>query len=199
MSYGNVNLLILVILLYSIKQNEYELKDSFYFNLNSNSGTFYSVGNRQQNVENKDFNEDRYLTIFLRMSQNYEVYERTTFTLFEVLGGVGGVFEILSIAGSVIVLSLSTQLFNNSLLSKLYQINDKLTTRVNTSQNAEYSKNNNTFDISHTSKILKERIKYQHSIEEEQKTIVPINQNRNNEYRHDSSIIIGNSFQFRRN
>ena len=125
MSFRIANLLILVILLYSIKQNEYELKDSFYFNLNSNSGTFYSVGNRQQNVENKDFNEDRYLTIFFRMSQNYEVYERTTYTLFEVLGEVGGVFEILSIVGSVIVLSLSTQLFNNSLLAKLYQVNVK--------------------------------------------------------------------------
>jgi hypothetical protein len=107
---------------YDIQHNTAELKENLVFNVFTQSKEFYSIGERIYASENFNFNSQAYVAIYFKMSQISEVYERTVFTLFDMFGLLGGVFGILSTFGFIIVSSLSVKLFNNSLLSKLYQI-----------------------------------------------------------------------------
>ena len=50
------------------------------------------------------------------------MYQRTVFTILDVLGSLGGMFEILSIIGGVFVSTLTSKLFNYSILTSLYQV-----------------------------------------------------------------------------
>jgi hypothetical protein len=49
-------------------------------------------------------------------------YSRSVFSLLDLTGNLGGLFEILQITGSLIVVYFSRDLLLYSLLSKLYQV-----------------------------------------------------------------------------
>jgi len=52
-------------------------------------------------------------------------YERQVFGVLGVTGNIGGVFEVLQIAGGILVSFFSGNIFLYSLLNKLYQVEEK--------------------------------------------------------------------------
>ena len=108
--------------MYRIQNNEIELKENWLFNIFSKAKNFYSIGNRHVSNENYELNDKSYLNIYIKLSQQYTNYERTVFTFFDMFGMLGGFFELFSLIGFLFVNRISTNLFNNCLLSSLYQV-----------------------------------------------------------------------------
>ena len=104
-----------------------ELKENIFFNLFSETAEFYSIGGDSRTLPyNYVLNDESFIAIFFSLSQKYEQYERTVFTLFDMFGMIGGIFEIFSILGFVLVGSLSSNYFSNSLLATLYHVNEQV-------------------------------------------------------------------------
>jgi len=108
--------------MYRMENNEAELKENWLFNIFSEITNFYSIGRRTASNHNFDLNGQAYLIVYLRLSQQYTNYERTVFTFFDMFGMLGGIFELFSLMGFFLVNRISTNLFNNCLLSSLYQV-----------------------------------------------------------------------------
>jgi hypothetical protein len=108
--------------MYRIENNQVELKENLLFNIFSEVTNFYSIGKRLVSSLNYELNDKSYLIIYIKLSQQYTNYERTVFTLFDMFGMLGGIFELFSLIGFVLVNRISTNLFNNCLLSSLYQV-----------------------------------------------------------------------------
>jgi hypothetical protein len=150
---------------YEIQQNTAELKENMFFNMFSQEKEFYSIGDRHDSFENFNFYRKSYASIYFKLSQKSEHYERTVFTLFDMFGMLGGIFEILSKFGMYFVSLFSVKLLNNILFSKLYQIrvdkapsfqlntrnhgNKLLEKSFNTEMN-KYEENKTSLNISHT-------------------------------------------------
>jgi hypothetical protein len=121
---------------FHIQHNTAELKESLVFNLNSKTEEFYSIGKRLVVSDNFELRQRAYLNVYMKLSQETDLYERTVFTFFDMLGLLGGVFEILHSFGFITVSLISTKLFNNSILSQLYHVKD-------TSKNINHMKKTN--------------------------------------------------------
>ena len=97
------------------------MKDKYILQTGEQKKTFYSIGNK---IATFDAFEKRkvYVTFYFTLSQISEQYERSTFTLFDVCGLVGGVFEIFLTFGSWLVVSIANKQFSFSLISRLYMV-----------------------------------------------------------------------------
>jgi len=78
-------------------------------------------------MQNHYMNDQAYLAIFFKLSQKYTHYERTVFTIFDMFGMLGGIFELFSMIGLLLVSTVSIKIFNNSILSSLYQVKNQNT------------------------------------------------------------------------
>ena len=105
-----------------IQNNAVERKENWLFNIFSETRYFYSIGETYFTIQNRALFDNAYLIINIKLSQRYENYERTVFTFFDMFGMLGGIFELFSLVGFIAVHRISTNMFNNSLLSNLYQV-----------------------------------------------------------------------------
>ena len=69
-----------------------------------------------------------YFEMYFVFSQEYTYYERNVYSFFDMFGVLGGIYEMFSIGGYFMVTFITSRMFNNSLLSSLYQINKKSST-----------------------------------------------------------------------
>jgi hypothetical protein len=147
--------------IYEVQQNTAELKENLLFNIFSETKEFYNIGRKQSDAENFNLNSQTYAYIFFKLSQISDHYERNVFTLFDMFGLVGGVFGILCSSGSILVSLFSVKLFNNSLLSKIYQIKiDKKAESKTPSKLGTYAANEREFPIEfHKSSVIGEEKK----------------------------------------
>ena len=66
---------------------------------------------------------DEEIIKFSFYKSNHETtIERSVFTLLDLLGNLGGIFEVLSVSGSIIVAIFSNKMFYFSIFSSLYQV-----------------------------------------------------------------------------
>jgi hypothetical protein len=107
---------------YEIQENTAELKESLLFNVFSETKKFYSIGERAATVENFQRFQQSFTNIFIRLSQKSDMYERISFTIFDMFGIIGGIFGVLSAFGSISTSLISEKVLNNRILSKLYQM-----------------------------------------------------------------------------
>jgi len=61
--------------------------------------------------------------MYIVFSQRYTYYERNVYSFFDMFGVLGGIYELFSIGGYFMVTFITSRIFNNSLLSSLYQVN----------------------------------------------------------------------------
>jgi len=61
--------------------------------------------------------------MYIVFSQRYTYYERNVYSFFDMFGVLGGIYELFSIGGYFMVTFITSRMFNNSLLSSLYQVN----------------------------------------------------------------------------
>ena len=81
---------------------------------------FYSIDRTKTDFE--DQTETTKINVILSMDNYVYNYERTVFSLLDLTGLWGGVFELCEILGGIFVGYFSQRLLNFSMLSKLYQI-----------------------------------------------------------------------------
>lgn len=94
------------------------MKDKYILQTGEQKKAFYSIGNKIATFEKRKV----YIDFYFTLSQISEQYERSTFTLFDVCGLVGGVFEIFLTFGSWLVVSIANKQFSFSLISRLYMV-----------------------------------------------------------------------------
>jgi hypothetical protein len=86
------------------------------------SGEFYSIG---KDVSDFTFEADsNLLTISIAIDSIEESYERRVYNFFDFTGQLGGLFEILSIAGGIFVTFFAEKILMLSIISSLYQVKD---------------------------------------------------------------------------
>lgn len=107
---------------FKVKRNEVLRDENYLVNSYSSSTHFYSIGERLTNLNNFVSNEVDYLHIYFVLSQEYEQFERVRFTILDMLGEVGGLYEICRIIGYYLISFVATRQFYNSLFSRLYQV-----------------------------------------------------------------------------
>jgi hypothetical protein len=124
------------------------------------SGEFYSIG---KDVSDFTFEADsNLLTISIAIDSIEESYEIRVYNFFDFTGQLGGLFEILSIAGGIFVTFFAEKILMLSLISNLYQVENKKDT---------FDSLVSTHKISAT-KVMAKNPKMQvntHKIEEEEK------------------------------
>ena len=108
------------------------------------------------------------LTVFIAFSfARDEIsmeYSRSVFTFLDLTGNLGGLFEILEIAGSLIVAVFAHKIFLYSLLSRLYQIDTY-----------EPEENNELRNISHQSQNrFNNDVDFNYNEKEEKKSKITI-------------------------
>ncbi|CAI2382333.1 unnamed protein product [Moneuplotes crassus] len=107
-----------------LQKNDAELQDNYFaYQPGGNEKEFVGVDRVDQKLAIQDESTDNivYKIQFVKDAAS-KSYERSVFSFMEVTGNIGGLFEILSIAGGFIVGAFSGRMFLFSILSKLYQV-----------------------------------------------------------------------------
>lgn len=86
-------------------------------------GTFYSVERSDYDFTNEIYGNMFACTFVIDSKEDY--YERKVYNFFDLTGQIGGLYEIFSIIGGIIVSFLSEKILMLSLMSSLYQVNSK--------------------------------------------------------------------------
>ena len=105
-----------------VRQNEVSLIDDLVQLGQSNETEFYQVINYREQLELEDASDLEFLSVFIRFDAFYDVYERRVYSIGDLLGQLGGVYESLMLSGALLVGVFSERLFISSILHKIYQI-----------------------------------------------------------------------------
>ena len=84
-----------------VRQNLYTLYDSIFGFSNEQSGTFYSYEYSKSQTLSSFYNI--LARIDIQLDAQIDRYERTVQTIFEAIGTIGGIYEILRIVTGAIV------------------------------------------------------------------------------------------------
>ena len=108
-----------------IHKNSVVRQDNILLSYFDESETFYSVGRERYSVSTGTLESSGVLlNIHLSLSNEEIHFERSVYTIFQMLSDCGGLNEILKTFGGLIVCYFSTILFYNSILSSIYHIKD---------------------------------------------------------------------------
>jgi len=113
---------------FRIQNNEVEYRENLLFDILPQNNNFYSIGNMRETTNNFQRSGQAYFEMYFVFSQEYTYYERNVYSFFDMFGVLGGIYEMFSIGGYFMVTFITSRMFNNSLLSSLYQINKKSST-----------------------------------------------------------------------
>lgn len=135
------------LLLVKVAQNEYVINDNLLYLQSETKGSFYNVWSKDLRPENnlnyviKDNNN--VFGIYILLAPEFYVYERNSFTFFDMFGLLGGIHQLLLLFGGYLVSLFSEKMFNLSILSKLYQIKHQLKDTNKQKINPVYELNSN--------------------------------------------------------
>ena len=108
-----------------IHKNSVTRQDNIFLSNFDQSETFYSVGKERNSVSTSAIENDGVLLdIRLSLSNEENHFERSVYTIFQMLSDWGGLNEILKTFGGFLVSYFSTILFYNSIFSSIYHIKD---------------------------------------------------------------------------
>jgi hypothetical protein len=105
-----------------IKSNQYSSDNSIFYKGFPETGTFYSIGSNTYELGNYNSSNGNLFSLGITLSQEYDFYERSVFSFSDMFAVLGGVYEIYTIAGGLLVYNFTDKLFYTSLLSSLYQV-----------------------------------------------------------------------------
>ena len=74
------------------------------------------------------------------LDQESEIYQRSVFTLFDMIGLVGGIYTVFSILSSYLMSFITERLLMDSLLSKLYFVEQNHNQEINLDNNVHCNK-----------------------------------------------------------
>ena len=106
-----------------IRRNEAVLIDDLVQLGQENEVDFFQVVDFREQFELEDLVDDfEFLSVFIRLDPKSDVYERRVYSIGDLLGQMGGVYESLMIIGAMFVGIFSERLFISAILRKIYQI-----------------------------------------------------------------------------
>ena len=83
---------------------------------------FFNIDNIREYDDNYT-EDDGYLdAVYIRFDNSYDIYERTTYSLLDWLGDIGGLSEALFFIGFFFVSGISEKLMISSILRKTFQL-----------------------------------------------------------------------------
>mmetsp|Transcript_33143 Transcript_33143/g.32520 ORF Transcript_33143/g.32520 Transcript_33143/m.32520 type:complete len:197 (-) Transcript_33143:574-1164(-) len=106
-----------------IQVNEAEVQDSYFaYQPGGSNKEFFEIERVDTKLISSQVHQGELLNLKFVKDAASKSYERTVFSFMEVTGNIGGLFEILQIAGGFIVGIFSGRLFTFSMLSSLYHV-----------------------------------------------------------------------------
>ena len=103
----------------SVRKNEYTLYDSIFGFNGDKSDVFYSI--EKTNVVPLSSDQVHLAQLNFKIDDQIDQYERTVQTVFEVVGTIGGNYEILRIWFGLFVGMYTNKMFNNE-VAKNYKV-----------------------------------------------------------------------------
>lgn len=142
-----------------ITHNKAEAEDAFIQVGNPKEYEFYTVENFRQTFTSED--EETFVTLKFNLDAQTNVFQRTVFSFLDLTGQLGGINEVLIVFGSILTGFFTEKIFNYSVLSKLYQVdnsrdnkNDGNESVIEDKDNSPVKFNNNSLPIFNTIKNL---------------------------------------------
>ena len=141
-----------------LQENKARLHDNYFpMGEEPDDKSFIGIGHSDRLYRNSQ--DVNVLSITILKSQYGLLFERSVFTYLDLLGSLGGIYEIISLLGYVFVSSTTCTAFYYSILPKLYQI-DTLGCQKDHGKALHNYQNdlnisNNNLDISHNMEVIK--------------------------------------------
>ena len=106
-----------------VQNNDASVRDSPVPFSPATSHKFFSVDKVIEKIELEGASGDdsEVIEVRFRLDTKHHTYERRVFAFSDMMGLIGGVFEVLMISGGFLVGSFSSKMYNASILNKLYQ------------------------------------------------------------------------------
>ena len=104
----------------SVKKSKVKLVDSFFQMGQSEEKVFYSSEEGNTDLRFVGPNDNALLTLRIIQDATIEEYERRVYSIFDVTGKLGGVYEILFIIGAFLTSNFSSKIYLYSVFSRLY-------------------------------------------------------------------------------
>lgn len=102
-----------------IRQNEAETQDGFfYYTPDGSNSEFLSV----DRIDQRLYDAEGLVSMKFVKDTRKDSFERSVFSILDVLGNIGGLNEVIEVGGGIIVAIFSGKLFLYSLISSLYQV-----------------------------------------------------------------------------
>ena len=103
-----------------LRKNEYVLNDDLIQYRDQQKGSYYSVG--REKIDLQEIHNDTVISIHFMQDGIVDQYERTIFTILEMTGQLGGLYEILTLLASFLISSIVQKFFTMSILKNLYVV-----------------------------------------------------------------------------
>lgn len=105
-----------------IRENEAQTDDSFVQLYNTQEMYFYQVANNREILELENPSNYEFMSIYLSKDKQYEVNKRRVMTFADVLGNIGGIWEILFVTGLFLSYFFQNRIFVSDFIGSVYQI-----------------------------------------------------------------------------
>ena len=144
---------------YRVRRNRATLNDNIWFGAQGSADQidFYSV--KKDNYVIDDADDQYYIQIEFSLDVQFDQYQRTVFSVLDLFGYIGGLFQIFKLIGFVLVNYFTGKSFYCSVLSRFLTKNDR-------NKKAKYN-----FDIKSINKMPE--------VNEEEKSYIGFNINQN--------------------
>lgn len=81
---------------------------------------FYEIQTIREQIM-AEASDGQILSVYLRLDPQYDLYERRVYSFGELLGQIGGLYQIMIFAGVLAVGIFSERLYVSSIIRKIYQ------------------------------------------------------------------------------
>lgn len=108
-------------IIFYVQSNQAEYNDNvFQYSPDGTQKDLISVNRVDQDL--LDSSDEVLTSIYFVKDYEYVKYSRNVFSLLEMFGNIGGLFEILEVSGSLLVGCFASHLFDYSIVSTFYQV-----------------------------------------------------------------------------
>jgi hypothetical protein len=104
-----------------VKRNSAELSDDFIQLGQNKEIEFYQIENYREQTE-LEGSDLQFASVYISYDPYHDEYNRKVYSVGDLLGQVGGIYEFMLVSGMLLVSIFSERLFVSAILNKIYQI-----------------------------------------------------------------------------
>ena len=108
---------------YQVRLNQAVINDDILLGSQgiSSGVSFYNIERKRISYSTIDFN-NAYLQVYINLDPQVDQYQRTVYSFLDMLGFIGGIFELLKTFGYLLVCYFIKRAYYSSIISKLYHV-----------------------------------------------------------------------------